>query len=125
LLLNTESTSTKSDPVVCKRCCACKQIKPVFAFHRRKGGDGYQYACKVCINTRGNDGSYAGAAVDMPAAVECLYCGAPAACNLDNPYWLNQYSDDMKNYHALCSERCFKRLIGIIVRAKRLLALTA
>lgn len=117
-----------------KTCNSCKRDKPVADFYHRTGGDGYQYRCKQCqklarnanratagahSSGRGDDGTFR-----QPAHVECLICGQPAACSLDNAYWLNQYSDEMVNtYGALCSPFCFKRLIGIVIRMKRLLLL--
>ena len=110
-----------------KRCNSCRVVKELSEFHRRKDGDGFQYKCRVCQRMaradsrakaagRDNDGRFA-----VPDFVECLMCGEPARCHLDNAYWLNQYSDHMANtYHALCSDKCFARLGNVMIRMRRL-----
>lgn len=36
-----------------KRCCVCKQIKPISNFSKRvRSKDGFEYRCKSCINER-------------------------------------------------------------------------
>ncbi len=41
-----------SEPIVTKRCCKCKEIKPFSEFHKnRTTKDGLSLACKICNKT--------------------------------------------------------------------------
>ena len=42
-----------SKTIISKRCCHCKQSKPLNEFYRNKSSDdGHHYECKVCKNER-------------------------------------------------------------------------
>lgn len=107
-------------------CSSCRRFKSTDDFYRR--GDGLQFTCKKCqrrsrTTTAGPD--HGDGKFIAPASVRCVMCGSEAGCDLDNPYWINQYSDDMglNQYSALCSAKCYGRLRNALYRMSLLLKL--
>ena len=40
-----------SEPIITKRCCTCKEIKPLSEFHKsRRTKDGHRCYCKICCS---------------------------------------------------------------------------